>query len=311
MFLSQQIRQQSPSLSFTVHVVGKRGGRPSISQPGAGNVSNVHSNSSVQCDAVNSLCFLNDNLNNRLFLIDTGAEISVVPATNLDKQFKPPTRPLSAANGSAIATYGKRKLQFQIGSETFEWDFVIAAVERPLLGADFFRHSGLLVDIRSGKLVKPDTYQVLQLSTSVFTQNSISTGPVTPNSCEALVREFPSLTTPTLDLPSVQHGVSHHIMTKGPPVSSKVRRLAPDRLRAARAEFQHMLELGIIRRSRSQWASPLYMVPKSGGGWRACGDFRRLNCITEDDRYPVPHIHDFAANLAGNTVFSKIDLVCG
>ena len=294
-----------------MHLVGKRGGRPSIAQPGAGNVSNVHSSISVQCDAVNSLCFLNDNLSNRLFLIDTGAELSVVPATNLDKQFKPPTRPLIAANGSSIATYGKRKLQFQIGSETFEWNFTIAAVERPLLGADFLRHSGLLVDVRSGKLVRPDTYQVLQLSTAVFTQNSISAGPVAPNSCEAVVHEFPTLLTPTFDLPSVQHGVNHHIVTQGPPVSSKVRRLAPDRLRAAREEFQHMLDLGIIRRSRSQWASPLHMVPKPGGGWRACGDFRRLNCITDDDRYPVPHIHDFAANLAGNTVFSKIDLVRG
>ena len=40
-------------------------------------------------------------------------------------------------------------------------------------------------------------------------------------------------------------------------------------------------------------------------------DFRRLNCNTEDDRYPIPRIHDFTAHLAGCTIFSKVDLVRG
>ena len=69
--------------------------------------------------------------------------------------------------------------------------------------------------------------------------------------------------------------------------------------------------MGIIRRSNSQWSSPLHMVPKSSGGWRPCGDFCRLNNATTPDRYPVPHIQDFTANLAGAKIFSKIDLVRG
>ena len=72
-----------------------------------------------------------------------------------------------------------------------------------------------------------------------------------------------------------------------------------------------MESMGIIRRSSSPWASPLHMVPKSNGGWRPCGDYRRLNNVTIPDRYPVPHVQDFSANLAGTTVFSKIDLIRG
>ena len=33
--------------------------------------------------------------------------------------------------------------------------------------------------------------------------------------------------------------------------------------------------------------------------------------MTIDDRYPVPRLHDFTANLAGKTVFSKVDLIRG
>ena len=67
--------------------------------------------------------------------------------------------------------------------------------------------------------------------------------------------------------------------------------------------------MGIIRCSNSQWSSPLHVVPKSSGDWRPCGDFHQLNSETAPDRYPIPHIQDFAANLAGAKVFLKIDLV--
>ena len=53
------------------------------------------------------------------------------------------------------------------------------------------------------------------------------------------------------------------------------------------------------------------MVQKPAGGWRPCGDYRRLNSITEADRYGTPHIQDFSDRLSRATVFFEVDLVRG
>lgn len=50
------------------------------------------------------------------------------------------------------------------------------------------------------------------------------------------------------------------------------------------------------------------MVLKSDGQWRVCGDYRLLNTVTVPDKFPIPFLHDFAVNLNGKKIFSKLDL---
>ena len=95
----------------------------------------------------------------------------------------------------------------------------------------------------------------------------------------------------------------------GPPVYCKPRRLAPDRLKQIKAEFATLIEQGVMRPSKSSWASPLHVVLKKDGSLRPCGDYRALNARTVPDRSSPPHIQDFAQQLHGRRIFSKIDLV--
>jgi hypothetical protein len=84
----------------------------------------------------------------------------------------------------------------------------------------------------------------------------------------------------------------------GQPAAAKFYRLDNIKLAAA----------GIIRHSSCQWSSPLHMVRKKDGGWRPCGDYRRLNLATQEDKYSLPNMGDLASRLDGCLIFSKLDL---
>jgi len=127
----------------------------------------------------------------------------------------------------------------------------------------------------------------------------------------SLLSSFPSIVGNGSGTPKPKHGVRHSIETSGRPVFAKARRLDPDKLRIAEAEFRSLEKAGIVRRSNSPWSSPLHMVPKADGSWRPCGDYRRLNLATKRDRYPLPSILDLSSRLHGCHFFSVVDLVKG
>ncbi|XP_025116167.1 uncharacterized protein LOC112577326 [Pomacea canaliculata] len=76
-------------------------------------------------------------------------------------------------------------------------------------------------------------------------------------------------------------------------------------------DIEEMLRLGIIRESKSPYASPVVVVRKKDGSNRVCVDFRKLNKLTHLDPEPMPTPADLFRQLSGDRFFTKIDLSKG
>ena len=101
---------------------------------------------------------MKDDVSGRRFLVDTGALVSVFPASGLDTRSHHARPLLEAANGSTMHTYGEKQMTLSINGWKYVWKFLVADVTQPLLGADFLCSNTLMVDIKGQRLVDPTTY---------------------------------------------------------------------------------------------------------------------------------------------------------
>ena len=140
---------QAP-LSFPGHGLGKRQGRGQVTAPGT--KPSISSVTSATKPSLGSLSVFCSRLK-RSFLVDSGADVSVFPASPLQKKAKQ-SAVLSAANGTSIKTFGKRKISLCFPGLSVVHSFFLADVQHPILGSDFFRRNDLLIDIARRRLVR-------------------------------------------------------------------------------------------------------------------------------------------------------------
>ncbi|XP_055604919.1 uncharacterized protein LOC129753145 [Uranotaenia lowii] len=183
------------------------------------------------------------------FLIDTGADISVIPPTPRELMNPKKTDQLFAANGSAINTYGTKRLNINIGlRRPFVWVFTIADVKSPIIGADFLKHHDLLVDLHRSKLIEN------QINLEINNMNVVSEPLITTYDVNSpfadILRKFQDITMLSINRRPTKAQTVHQIFTNGQSVFCRFRCLPVDKLKEAKAELRFLMEQGIFQPSK-------------------------------------------------------------
>ena len=80
---------------------------------------------------------------------------------------------------------------------------------------------------------------------------------------------------------------------------------------AVAKEVDWLVQKGYIRRSQSEWCSPIVTVKKPDGSIRLCIDYKRLNSVTTPAPFYMPTIEEVLEAAGTAAVISKIDLNIG
>ena len=101
------------------------------------------------------------------------------------------------------------------------------------------------------------------------------------------------------ELPPPRPGIDHAInLQKNPDGTDKtiphspLYRQSKEELLVLRKTITELLNKGFIRASNSLVTSPVLFVKKLGGGLQFCVNYRKLNSVTEKDRYPLLLINE-------------------
>lgn len=77
-------------------------------------------------------------------------------------------------------------------------------------------------------------------------------------------------------------------------------------------QIKNMLDNKIIERTNSEWNSSVLLVPKKSTDqnkkWKFVIDYRKVNNIIQDDKFPLPNITEILDSLSGAVYFSHVDL---
>lgn len=95
------------------------------------------------------------------------------------------------------------------------------------------------------------------------------------------------------------------------PANTRPYRYSPLQKDEIERQVKEMLDSGVITHNVSPYAAPVLLMKKKDGTWRFCVDYRRLNDATTKNKFPLPIIDKLLEELAGATVFSKLDLRAG
>ena len=71
------------------------------------------------------------------------------------------------------------------------------------------------------------------------------------------------------------------------------------------------MDAGLIRESKSPYATPVFYIKKKNGSFQPIFDYRKINAITVKDTFPLPRIDTIIEGAWNKVKFSVLDLCNG
>ncbi|XP_042148851.1 uncharacterized protein LOC121047922 [Ixodes scapularis] len=240
------------------------------------------------------------------FLIDTGASVSVIGTSTLNKLGaltklqQAGTRIYAYGSDAPLPIIGKLSVTLKYrDSDTTEDMFVIEGTVKSLLSFAAANRLGLI--------------QITYAIQGHSQKDARSNGEVPPNLLETPLAAFPELCAGVGKLKNLQ--VHLHIDKAIAPVAQPHRRI-PFAVRSKVEEkISQLLALDIIEEATgpTPWVSPVVIVPKPHNpeDIRLCIDMKCANRAILRERHVCPTIDDVITALNGSTLFTKLDLKDG
>ena len=152
------------------------------------------------------------------FLVDTGAQVSVIPPpANCSHDLSPTGLTSRQLTTQALPHLGNISSPWTWSYDASFVRCLLLQVTRAILGIDFPSHFHLLVDVNHCRLVETTTrLQVHRIATQVPSPFPTISHLIPQDMFSELLWEFPSLLCPPLLDQLVTYRVAHHILRKGP-----------------------------------------------------------------------------------------------
>src|SRR3954464_404739 len=165
----------------------------------------------------------------------------------------------------------------------------------------------------SGEIVNHTTRVTRDAETQIYMINALNVSPLDGIKNVPVVQDFPDVfPEELLGIPPIREVEFVIDLKPGTvPIAKRPYKMPPHHLLELKKEIGEALRKGFIRPCSSAWVAPSLFVKKSDGTNRLVQDYRPINQATIQNKYPLPRINDLYDQLAGSTVFSKLDLRLG
>ena len=176
-----------------------------------------------------------------------------------------------------------------------------------------FEFISTIIDVQPKTTVDEDQTKFISMETerNITNLSKHLQDPQRINELQVILRRYQQLFD-TTKVTIAQTTTPHAICTNDhPPTTSRPYLQSMEKQNATFDIIQQMLKNKQIRSSHSQYSAPVVLIKKRDGSYRFVVDYRKLNNITIQDRYPLPNLEQTLQMVGGHEYYSKLDLRAG